>query len=188
MRINKKIITVIISALLILDIYLLYNNYKKQQIITELQKQIINLENSKYDNIEKGFINFKPIELVNYNDKETKFILISLLSEEACKMCLKNEIKLLNNLNSNYSNYLKVYYEGNSDYLKELNAEFNFQLIENLKEKFSLPFPIENPISFLIDKNNYTYSIHKAIIGNEEVSKKYFKSVAFLFDAIYKKK
>jgi|SRR5690554_1619961 len=185
---NKTIITIIISGLLILDTYLVYNNFKNQQTITELEKQIINLENSKYDNNGIGFINLKPIELANYDENKTKFILISLLSDGACKICLGNEIKLLNNINRNYENYLKVYYEGNSNYLKELNAEFNFQVVNNLKEKFSLPFIIDNPVSFLIDKNGYIHSFHKAINGEEELSDKYYKSVNFLFDEIYKNK
>lgn len=113
-------------------------------------------------------------------------MLLTLIRNDVCGSCLVNEIKFINKINSKYGKYIKVYYEGYSNDLKKLGA--NFEIIEevNLSDKFQIPDNnLDNPASFLIDKDGYILSYHKAILGRPEVSAKFFEKIKSLFQSVY---
>ncbi|GMU96919.1 MAG: hypothetical protein AMXMBFR50_24340 [Ignavibacterium album] len=117
--------------------------------------------------------------------KDGKVFLVSLLKGDNCNKCLEDEIKFLNVINNNFGKYLKVYYQGRPNRLKASNVKFDFQVIDNLQEKFNLPIILDNPVSLLIDKNGYIQSYHKAIPGKPEVSARFFEKVKSLFQTVY---
>ena len=119
MKFNNKLISFIILALVILDIFLLFRGVQKEVITSELEQQVTYLENSKNNYNILSEVNSKPFKIVNTSNYTPALNLITFLSEDVCGTCLETEIKFLNNINSNYSRYLRVYYQGNPDYLKD---------------------------------------------------------------------
>lgn len=177
----------ILIIVLAFNIILLYLNIIKQKTINELQNQVINLEKAENNNHLPTKIEYGIAELGKLEAKDGKVFLFCLLKGDNCNQCLEDEIKFLNVINTNYEKYMKVYYQGNSTRLKASNAEFDFQVIDNLQEKFQLPIIIDNPVSLLVDNNGYIHSYHKAVVGDTSSSGIFFSKVNSLFNLLYEK-
>ncbi len=186
MNISKKTLLIISAVLLVLNFILIYKNFKNQFIINELQSQIIKLENSNYKIINSNNDEVQKLDLASLNIGDKKFILLTLIRDDVCGSCLINEIKHLNKIYSEFSNQIKVYYEGYANKLTSLGANFEIIEVINLSDKFQVSDNIiDNPASFLVDKNGYIQSYHKAIPGKPEVSARFFEKVKSLFQTVY---
>ncbi|AFH48403.1 Hypothetical protein IALB_0691 [Ignavibacterium album JCM 16511] len=186
MIISKKTPLIINAVLLVLNFILIYKNFKNQFVISELQSQIIRLENSNYKISNSNIDEVQKLDLASLNIGDKKFILLTLIRDDVCGYCLINEIKYLNKIYSKYSNHIKVYYEGYANKLTSLGANFEIIEVLNLSDKFQVSNNItDNPASFLIDKNGYIQSYHKAIPGRPEVSARFFEKVKSLFQTVY---
>lgn len=181
---GSKSIFIIVLAF---NMILLYLNILKQKTINELQNQVINYEKVENNNYLPFKIKYDLAELGKLETKDDKVFLVSLLKGDNCNKCLEDEIKFLNTINTKYGKYLKVYYQGHPNRLKASNAEFNFNVIDNLQEKFSLSIIIDNPVSLLVDNNGYIHSYHKAVVGDTSASGIFFSKVNSLFNLIYEK-
>lgn len=182
---KNKTIVLFVALLLVFNFIFIYKNIEKQKLIIELQCQIVYLENLSIDNKVSKTINYPNVILSNIETKNSKLMLISFLKGNVCGTCLEDEIKFLNTLNNKFNNYLIVYYEGNPNRLKSLGAEFSFQTLDNIEEKFSLPIKIDNPVSILVDRTGIIQSYHKAIVGDKEASAVFFNKINSIFQSVY---
>lgn len=186
MIISKKTLIIISAGMLVLNLILIYNNIKNQFVINELQSQIIRLENSNFRISNSNIDNLLKLNLEKFSIDNKKLMLLTLIKENVCGSCLKNEIKYLNDFNSEFRDHLKVYYEGYKNTLTNLGAKFEIIEVANISDKFQIPaYIIDNPASFVIDKNGYVISYHKAIPGISESSAKFYRKVSSLFQSVY---
>ncbi len=113
-------------------------------------------------------------------------MLLTLIKDNVCGSCLINEIKYLNDINSEFKDHIKIYYEGYKNNLTGLGASFEIIEVVNIPDKFQIPVNIiDNPASFVIDKNGYVLLYHKAIPVLPESSAKFYEKVTSIFQSVY---
>ncbi len=182
---NKYIIIFILFVLFTTDLLLLYNHFKKQNLIIKLNRQVQILENSNLDNKMESAIDFIPLDAINIETKPTRLLLISFLTEQGCGSCLQAEIIYLNTIYSKYKDYLIVFYDGHPDILKSFNAKFKFQNTNRLKRQFNLPLRFDNPVSILVDSYGSVQSYHKAVVSDPEASANFYFKINSILKSVY---
>lgn len=186
MIVKGKMLITFNAILIALNVFLIYKNFEKQLSINELQSQIIKLENSSNNLTNSNINKISKLNLKSLVIENKKLMILTLIKNDVCGSCLINEIKFINKINSKYDKYIKVYYEGYSNDLKKLGANFEIIEVVNLSDKFQIPDNnLDNPASFVIDKNGNIQSYHKAIPGRPEVSAEFFEKIKSLFQSVY---
>ena len=172
---------VIIITIILLNLFLLYTNTQRQNRISILTNQLIACERQSVRSSKYHDEIHLPGNLVN--NKNT-LSLITLFSEHGCSPCVIEEIRLLNETYFRYAQFVDIYILGDSEkYLTNRGAVFHF---ENLTYIPGLEdVNIDNPVSFLVDRNNTIQLIHKAETGNPEKSRRFFERVESLFESVY---
>ncbi len=183
---HRKMSLVIFIFMIGLNVLLLFKNYKNHFVMSKLQSKIIRLENSNYIITNSNIEEVQKLDLEKFSINNKKLMLLTLIKDNVCGSCLINEIKYLNDINSEFSDHIKVYYEGYKNNLTSLGANFEIIEVLNLSDKFQISdHIIDNPASFVIDKNGYILSYHKAISSSPESSAKFYDKVKSIFHSVY---
>lgn len=172
---------VIIITIILLNLFLLYTNIQRQNRINILTNQLTACEQQSvrsskyYDQVHI------PGNLVN--NKNT-LSLITLFSEQGYSPCVIEEIRLLNEIYFRYARLMDIYLLSDSGgYLANRGAMFHYEKLTSIPELQNIH--VDNPVSFLVDRNNTIQLIHKAETGNPEKSRMFFKRVESLFESVY---
>jgi len=143
---------IIIAVLLIMNLALIYKL------------------NSIDDNLTKSVqLNFS-ITHSEFDESDFDDNILAILPEVSCITCLRDEIDLLNRVNSNN---IDIYLYGqNEDFLRHLGALFDCKLITDSEQLFSNLVP-DNPVVIKF-KNSKIVAFHKAITGNKKASHDFY--------------
>lgn len=142
---------IIIVLLVLINIYYIYNYYS-YKYSDNLDVSIESVEDLNYYLMQNIDINILP-------HSENKPYLLTIIFQNSCNSCIKDEIQNINKYYSQLEGQISVLFVGDDrDFLKEMGAEFEYA-VSSTTEKylgFNL-FPV-NPISVFFD-SNFIYEI-----------------------------
>lgn len=171
----------IIVAIVLLNIFLLYTNIQRQNRVNILTGQLAVCEQQSIRHTQTSTVIQIPVSLINH---ENSLSLITFFTERGCSPCVIEEIIHLNEIYPRYEQLIDIYLiGGSSGYLTQLGAAFAYRNVEDIPDFGNIH--IDNPVSFLIDRNNTIQLIHKAEIGNPEKSRLFFERVESIFESVY---
>jgi len=173
--------TPMIIGIILLNIFLLYTNIQRQNRVNILSGQLTSCEQRNIYQTQANPEIQLPLSLIK---NENTFSLITLFSIQGCSPCVIEEIRLLNEIYFRYARLMDIYLLSDSGgYLANRGAMFHYEKLTSIPELQNIHF--DNPVSFLVDRNNTVQLIHKAETGNPEKSRMFFKRVESLFESVY---
>ncbi len=166
----------VIIVLALLNIILLQSNIKNQ--ISDSGIKTPTIDKKQIQEIIDSYIENKR--------KDFKIIVISIIQKkEICRVCLDKEIELLNTINKKFSDYLLVFYDGDSLDLKNMGAQFSILGGVKIDQKFSFAKNYINPISIVVDRNGFIQDFHYAIKGAPELSIDFYNRIISVLQLFY---
>jgi len=172
---------ILIATIIVLNIFLLYTNIQRQNRVNILEGQLTKCEQQIISTTQTNEDIQLPVSLIN---NENTLSLITIFTERGCSPCIIEEIKLLNDMYSEYEQFINIYLiRGSRGYLTRMGAMFRYENLTTMPNLLNIH--IDNPVSFLVDRNNTVQLIHKAETGNPEKSRRFFERVESLFESVY---
>jgi hypothetical protein len=186
-RLNEKGgLIVAIGILIVLNIWLLFNNHQKDEKIEELYLTSSQTK-WRYETVDSTLLHISNDEITVGN---TSLSLIVFFSDQGCQSCIKDEVNLLNEKHSSYEDLTKVYLLSKKapTYLSRMfGATFDYQVIDPKEAVFDIDFEFVNPVAVLTDSTGLVHRIHKAEVGNKKKSEEFYKQMFELFDDMQNK-
>ncbi len=185
----KKIYFIIVIALLAgLNIFLLYTNLQRQNIINELKAVQLRAqnENVESENI-KQFIS-KDVRLtqpeVALPDVGPELYVFFTI--RSCGNCLRYEIPNLNEFYKKYPEKTNVYLltKGGRFLKEDYGAIFPVTIIDPAKPIFNVTVNFSNPIAVLVDPSGTVYTIYYSQVGNKTKCNLFYNNMNQLFQVI----
>lgn len=173
----------IIILLILLNLFMLYTNVRRQNRVGILTQRLSECE----QNSGLSLSQWRTMRLPDYLiTKDRKLSLITFFSDGGCAPCVLMEVEFLNNLYLQHDPFMNIYLIGDNRRNPTLfGANFEYEVIAAEPELDKLH--IDNPVSVLIDRNRTIQFIHRAEIGNGEKSKAFYNRVRSLFESVYGK-
>jgi hypothetical protein len=173
--------TIILVTVGLLNVFLLYTNTQRQSRVNILTNQLTACEQQTTHASHTGTHIKLPASFINPG---YTLSLITIFPEQGCSICIREEIRLLNELHIRYDPYFYIYilneYIGD---LKNMGATFPYEELGEVPHVEELT--IDNPVTLIVDRNNTVQLIHKAETGNLKKSQLFFERVESLFESVY---
>ncbi|RNC79531.1 MAG: hypothetical protein ED557_13470 [Balneola sp.] len=175
--------TILIGILIVLNVWLLYNNQQKNLIIEELHEN----SNSSSWNVET--LDSTLIHIVN--DRvlipQNEIQLKVFFSDQGCQTCIQDEVNLLNevyNLHPKKFNAYLITQKAPTYLTRMFGASFKYELISPEKDIFDVRYEFVNPIAVLVDSTGLVHRVHKAEVANKDKSEQFYNQVKNLFEEL----
>lgn len=180
-----KVSYAVISILVAMNIFLLFNGNKVKENYIKLYEEYSEISNNltteSTNVVENGSIVHPE---VNFVEADSGIFLAIFIPQNSCPDCLDYEITNLNQFYTNHEKNVKVYLvardsltEKNSNY----NIDFTYDIINPTAKLFSVKVPVSNPIAILTDESGTIYSAYFSEIGNEDKSNKFYEKMRKFF-------
>ncbi|MDR9417599.1 hypothetical protein [Gracilimonas sp.] len=179
---KKSTFIIVTSLLILLNISLLYqvshlnntdnNTSNTVEVFDKWGPESIGTSHAK--------INHSEIEI-----PDSGIVFTVVMTDFGCNSCMVNEIRLLNDLYSDFPNKIAVYIHSNDNsYLEQFKNTFPVQVISNKENILDNTFEFSNPIGLIIDSNKLVQSIHMAQPENPGDRNFYYKKIESLLSSL----
>ena len=172
---------IVILILVLLNLWLLYNNNHKNKVIEELGVKIGKAEWG-YENTDNVLLYLSHEEVQTPSDEVN---LVVFFSDQGCQSCIKDEVSFLNTFNEKSPHRFEAYLltQKAPTYLSRMfDANFEYKVINPLLNVFDSDFEFVNPIAVLVDSTGLVHRIHKAEVGNNRKSEEFYDQMREFFD------